>query len=267
MSGPARPQLGRSIVAPFTTIGVLAAVLTWEVEHAGSILLAVAVTAGGAAVGVVVARQLRRDIENVADQELYLSVSDTGIGFSPDVARLFERFRQGDSSSTRQHGGLGLGLDIVRHVVELHGGTVTATSGGENAGSTFEVRLPIRPWDATVLDAPCSRASVPSLRGVSVLVVDDDLKALEFVRTTLEQFGAIVATASSAKEAKGRYRRETPDVFGCPCAGRDRGRKGPASREHSCTATWPGARRLASGGALLARRMTKSQRYARRKMM
>jgi len=73
-------------------------------------------------------------------------VSDTGIGFSPDVARLFERFRQGDSSSTRQHGGLGLGLDIVRHVVELHGGAVTATSGGENAGSTFEVRLPIRPW-------------------------------------------------------------------------------------------------------------------------
>jgi len=141
MSGPARPQAGRSIVAPFTTIGVLAAVLTWEVEHAGSILLAVAVTAGGAAVGVVVARQLRRDIENVADQELYLSVSDTGIGFSPDVAaHLFERFRRGDSSSTRQHGGLGLGLDIVRHVVELHGGTVTATSGGENAGST--VRSP-----------------------------------------------------------------------------------------------------------------------------
>ena len=67
MSCPARPQLGRLIVTPFTTIGVLAAVLTWEVEHAGSILLAVAVTAGGAAVGGVVARQLRRDIENVAD--------------------------------------------------------------------------------------------------------------------------------------------------------------------------------------------------------
>jgi len=66
MSGPAR-QLGRLIVTPFTTIGVLAAVLTWEVEHVGSILLAVAVAAGGVAIGVVVARQLRRDIENVAD--------------------------------------------------------------------------------------------------------------------------------------------------------------------------------------------------------
>jgi signal transduction histidine kinase len=78
------------------------------------------------------------------DPDLRLSVRDTGIGFTPEIAaHLFERFRQGDSSSTRAHGGLGLGLSIVRHVVELHGGTVTAESPGVNQGSVFEVCLPM----------------------------------------------------------------------------------------------------------------------------
>ncbi len=72
--------------------------------------------------------------------QVRLTVSDTGIGFPPAVAaHLFERFRQGDASSTREHGGLGLGLGIVRHVVELHGGRVSASSAGDNAGSTFEM--------------------------------------------------------------------------------------------------------------------------------
>jgi len=146
--------------------------------------------------------------------ELRLVVSDSGIGFSPDVAtHLFERFRQGDSSSTRQHGGLGLGLGIVRHVVELHGGTVTATSAGENQGSTFEVRLPIRAWEAPLVEPMNLAAPAPSLRGVTVLVVDDDVHALDYVRATLEQYGAIVVTASSAREAKARFKREPPDVF------------------------------------------------------
>jgi CheY-like chemotaxis protein len=143
-----------------------------------------------------------------------LIVSDTGIGFSPDVAtHLFERFRQGDSSTTRQHGGLGLGLGIVRHVVELHGGTVTACSAGENRGSTFEVRLPARAWEAPLVEPMNLAAPAPSLRGVTVLVVDDDVNALEYVRATLEQYGAVVVTASSAREAKARFKREPPDVF------------------------------------------------------
>src|SRR3954469_620311 len=382
MAGSVRPQLGRLIVTPFATIGVLAAVLMWEIEHVGSITLGIVITAGAVAIGVVVARQFRRDIDKVTDHyaallrtadeqsrqadaanrlkdeflatlshelrtplnsvlgwarllasgkldapqtvravqaieragwaqsrviedlldvsrivagklqlnarptvvqplvqaavdslrpaaeakritvvttldptptpiaadadrlqqvawnlvsnaikftpsggrvgvrltssadELRLVVSDNGIGFSPDVAtHLFERFRQGDSSSTRQHGGLGLGLGIVRHVVELHGGTVTATSAGENMGSVFQVRLPLRPWAAPVADVPAPPAEAPSLRGVSVLVVDSDVHALQFVRESLEQYGAVVVTATTPKEAKAKFSRQRPDVF------------------------------------------------------
>jgi len=383
MSGLARQQLGRLIITPFVTIGVMAALLVWEIEHVGSIMIAVAIGVGAVVVGAVVAKRLRSDIDQVADryaallrdadeqsrradaanrlkdeflatlshelrtpltsilgwsrllasgkldrsqgasavqaieragwaqarliedlldvssiaagrfavtmrptlvrplvegavaslrtaaeakrltidvvvdsapldpiaadpdrlqqvvwnlvsnaikftpsgghvdvcleatarQELRLVVHDTGIGFLPDVAgHLFERFRQGDSSSTRSHGGLGLGLGIVRHVVELHGGTVTAASAGAHAGSTFEVRIPIRPWDAPLSEPPQPVGPAPSLRGVSALVVDDDPHGLAFVRATLEQYGAIVVTASSAREAKDRFMREPPDV-------------------------------------------------------
>jgi signal transduction histidine kinase/ActR/RegA family two-component response regulator len=382
MSGH-RPQLGRLIVTPFATIGVLSAVLVWEVEHVGSILLAVAITAGGVLIGVLVSRQLRRDIAQVTDyyagllrtadeqsrqaeaanrlkddflttvshelrtplnsvlgwarllasgkldgpqsaravqaieragwaqsrliedlldlsrivggtlelsvrptavqpmveaavdalrpaasakrihvdvsldaslppiaidadrfkqvvwnlvsnaikftpsrgrvevrldaggpEEMRLTVSDTGIGFPPSVAaHLFERFRQGDSSSTREHGGLGLGLGIVRHVVELHGGTVTASSRGDNSGSTFEVRIPIRIVDAPAIEPPVAAPPAPSLQGVSVLVVDADQQALAFVRDTLERHGAIVSTTSSPHDAKARCRRNPPDVL------------------------------------------------------
>ena len=382
MSGPRRLQLGRLIVTPFATIGVLAAVLTWEVEHVGSILLAVAIAAIGVAIGVLVARQLRRDIARVGDHyaallhtadeqsrradaanrvkdeflatlshelrtplnsvlgwarllasgkldatqtaravraieragwaqsrliddlldlsrivtgtleltmqstavqpaveaaveslryaaeakriaievaidpalpamaadadrlkqvvwnlvsnaikftptggritvrvqatadEMRLVVRDSGIGFAPHVAaHLFERFRQGDSSSTREHSGLGLGLGIVRHIVELHGGTVTASSGGDNAGSTFEVRLPIRLIDAATVMVPVPSPPAPALRGVSVLVVDDDPQQLAFVRDTLERQGAVVATATSPNEARARCQRDPPDVL------------------------------------------------------
>jgi len=102
--------------------------------------------------------------------DVLLTVRDSGIGFETEVAtHLFERFRQGDSSSTREHGGLGLGLGIVRHVVELHGGIVSAASGGENAGSTFAVRLPLRPLTAPAAEPPHDLpTAAPTLRGVSV---------------------------------------------------------------------------------------------------
>ncbi len=384
MSGFSRPLLGRLIVTPFATIGVIAAVLTWEVEHVGSVVLSLAILVGGIVVGVAVARRLRCDFDRLADHyeallrtadeqsrqaehanrvkdeflatlshelrtplnsvlgwarllaggklnaeqtaramqaieragwaqsrliedlldvsrivsgklqisprptliqplvhsavdalraaadakhisvevdvaddvgpialdpdrvrqvvwnllsnaikftpsggrvtitmtahggEVCLSVEDTGIGFRPEVAaHLFERFRQGDSSSTRQFGGLGLGLGIVRHLVELHGGTVSAYSAGENAGSRFEVRLPIPEVEAAPVERPHAaiHPPVPSLRGVSVLVVDDDPHALDFLRSTLEQSGAAVVTASSAREARDRFTRQRPDVI------------------------------------------------------
>lgn len=146
--------------------------------------------------------------------EVSLSVHDTGIGFDPAVAaHLFERFRQGDSSPTRQYGGLGLGLGIVRHLVELHGGIVTASSGGVGRGSVFEVRLPLRRAEACVPERPQAGDDAPSLRGVTVMVVDDDPQALSLARSTLEQRGALVVTASSVLEARERFAREVPDVL------------------------------------------------------
>ena len=379
---PDRPQLGRLIVTPFATIGVLAAVLVWEIEHVGSLLIALVIAVVAITVGVVVARRLRHDIDQVSEhyeallhiadeesrraeaanqmkdeflatlshelrtplnsvlgwsrllisgkldaaqtsrailaieragwaqsrliedlldmsrivrgsleinvrpsaiqplveaavnslraaadaksiaidvnldpalgpatvdpdrlrqvvwnlvsnaikftprggrvtvrlatdgQQMVLSVRDTGIGFTPDVAaHLFERFRQADSSSTREYGGLGLGLGIVRHIVELHGGTVSSSSGGEHAGSLFEVRLPIRTPTEPIVEPPLPTTHVPSLSGVSVLVVDDDPQAVEFARVALEQHGAVVITARSVKEARERYTREAPDVI------------------------------------------------------
>jgi signal transduction histidine kinase/ActR/RegA family two-component response regulator len=379
---PSRRQLGRLIVTPFATIGVLAAVLVWEIEHVGSVVLAIAIAAGGVVIGAMVARQLRDDMNRLADHyesllatadaesrraetanrvkdeflatlshelrtplnsilgwtrllgsgklepaqaeravqaieragwsqsrliedlldisrivagklqiepratrieplidsavnalrpaaeakqltlsvvldhppgtiaadpdrvqqvvwnlvsnaikftpaggrvtvtlectrwELRLTVSDTGVGFSPEVAaHLFERFRQGDSSPTRPFGGLGLGLGIVRHLVELHGGTVHAHSDGPGRGSTFEVRLPVRLADSVTPDPLPATPVPPSLRGVLVLVVDDDPQALDFVRSALEQSGAAVVTASSAREARDQFTRERPDVI------------------------------------------------------
>jgi len=377
-----RPQLGRLVVTPFATIGVLSAVLMWEVEHVGSIALALVIAAIGVVIGVIVARQLRRNIDSLTDYytallrnadeqsreaesahrlkddflatlshelrtplnsvlgwahmlatgkldaaqseqavraiersgwaqsrviedlldtsrivagrleitmrptnmplivqsavdslrpaaearridvavtiepgfvtvagdperlqqvvwnlvsnaikftpadgwievhlestatAIQLTVCDSGIGFTPDVAaHLFQRFRQGDSSSTREHGGLGLGLGIVRHVVELHGGTVTAASAGEGAGSVFRVRLPLRRWESPIEEPPQLAPQEPSLRGISVMVVDADAKQLDFVWSSLEQCGAVVVTASSAQEAKDRFRRQAPDVL------------------------------------------------------
>src|SRR6185369_9097605 len=112
-------------------------------------------------------------------------VSDTGIGILPDfLPHIFERFRQAESGSTRQHAGLGLGLAIVRNLVEMHGGTVFATSGGEGRGSTFRVRLPLRivhPAESAeerrkdfIRTGAAPTIELPRLTGTHVLVVDDD---------------------------------------------------------------------------------------------
>jgi PAS domain S-box-containing protein len=132
-----------------------------------------------------------------------VTVSDTGVGIESELLpHVFDRFRQADSSMTRQHGGLGLGLAIVRHLVELHGGTVRASSGGEGQGATFTVSFPVVPADerrATTTAPPPARPV--SLSGSRILVVDDDPDALEFVGEVLRRAGSAVITVRSAAEA------------------------------------------------------------------
>jgi signal transduction histidine kinase/ActR/RegA family two-component response regulator len=152
-------------------------------------------------------------VESAGDA-MRLVVRDTGIGFHPETApELFERFRQGDSGTTRQYGGLGLGLTIARHLVEQHGGTIAARSAGPNAGAEFEVRLPVPHADVQPADQTQPFEPAPLLRGVSVLVVDDNPEDREFVRTSLEHYGAVVRTAASADEACERFRVDRPDVI------------------------------------------------------
>jgi hypothetical protein len=137
-----------------------------------------------------------------ADDDLRIVVRDTGIGFQPEAAlQLFEQFRQGDTGTTRQYGGLGLGLAIARHLVEQHGGTIASRSDGPDQGAEFEVRLPMRAGAATAPDQATPVEPAPLLRGLSILVVDDNPDDREFVRTSLEHYGAVVRTAASTQEA------------------------------------------------------------------
>jgi len=151
-----------------------------------------------------------------------ISVKDTGAGIPPELLpHVFERFRQGDSSTTRAHGGLGLGLAIVRHLVEAHGGTVTAESDGLGLGSSFCVSLPFfqarpRPREAEPVRAavrPVPPPAVTSLEALRVLIVDDDHDTLEVVKELLEQAGAAVTSAASADEALASLRQSPPDVL------------------------------------------------------
>ena len=138
-----------------------------------------------------------------------ISVSDTGQGISQEfLPHVFDRFRQADSSTTRHHGGLGLGLAIVRHLVELHGGTVYAESQGEGQGSTFKVELPLKVISFEKLEAESIRHGVtmphdcpPTLDDLHVLVVDDEQDARELLVTVLERCGAAVVAVATAREA------------------------------------------------------------------
>lgn len=145
-----------------------------------------------------------------------ISVSDTGEGIAPDfLPFVFDRFRQADASTTRQHGGLGLGLSIVKHLTELHGGSVRAKSPGLGQGATFIVSLPVR---VTTSDpASPSRADHADetimLTGIRILVVDDDPDARDLVRRMLANSGAEVRTAASAAEAVVALREKPPHLL------------------------------------------------------
>jgi CheY-like chemotaxis protein len=158
------------------------------------------------------------------NSHIEITVSDTGQGIDPGfLPHVFDRFRQADQKITRTHGGLGLGLSIVRHLVELHGGTVRAESEGEGQGSTFTVLLPVAPVYAPhVAEArihPAARETLPPfecperLDGLCVLVVDDEADTREMLRAGLGHCGAEVTTAGSAAEALSGIRQSPPDVL------------------------------------------------------
>jgi PAS domain S-box-containing protein len=150
-----------------------------------------------------------------------LRVSDTGKGIDPAfLPYVFDRFRQADPSTTRHVGGLGLGLALVRHIVELHGGTVEAASGGLNQGATFSIELPIRAvssppserrlWQESAVPESSPRASLTDIR---VLVIDDELDAREIIASVLEDAGAEVVTAASSADAIKALERFTPQII------------------------------------------------------
>jgi PAS domain S-box-containing protein len=146
---------------------------------------------------------------------LSLSVTDNGKGIEPEfIPHVFERFRQADSTSTRSHGGLGLGLAIVRHLVELHGGTVHAESGGIGQGSTFTVRLPL----TTPLQGPAAPKPEPAdpdvrLDGVRVMVVEDEQDVRDFLRMSLVHYGAEVTAFETSADALVAVEAQRPDVL------------------------------------------------------
>jgi PAS domain S-box-containing protein len=149
---------------------------------------------------------------------LTLAVADNGKGIEPEfLPHVFERFRQADSTSTRAHGGLGLGLAIVRHLVELHGGTVQADSAGAGQGATFTVRLPLTaPMDAIprAREAPeASAGSEVRLDGVKVMIVEDENDVRDFLRVSLVQYGADVTAFATTAEALPAVEAERPDVL------------------------------------------------------
>jgi len=158
-------------------------------------------------------------------------ISDTGVGISPDfLPHVFGRFQQADGAMTRSHTGLGLGLAIARHLVEIHGGTIEASSDGPGRGATFTVTLPVMGVRGNNSDirqdqfeaahappVPDNRA-MPNLRGLRILTIDDEADTRDLVRTVLESCGADVVTAASAREGLDSLSRWNPHVLICDIA-------------------------------------------------
>jgi PAS domain S-box-containing protein len=162
---------------------------------------AVKFTPPGGRIGVVLER---------VNSHIEISVEDSGVGIKPEfLAFVFDRFRQADASTTRRQGGLGIGLSIVKHLMELHGGSVRVKSPGEGLGSTFIVALPISVIRSeeddrhtrTFGDVDVSTVALPSLAGFTALVVDDEADARSLIARLIEERGGAVATAASAEEA------------------------------------------------------------------
>jgi PAS domain S-box-containing protein len=157
------------------------------------------------------------------NSHLEIIVSDTGAGIRPDfLPYVFERFRQADAGTTRKNGGLGLGLAIVRHIVEMHGGSVEASSAGEGQGATFTVRLPLMIVYPQRLDTPREHPrterrkpimELAGLSGIHVLAIDDEEDALTLMREILEAAGATVTTLATPIGAIERIEAVKPDVL------------------------------------------------------
>ena len=148
------------------------------------------------------------------DNHAHIVIADSGKGISPKfLPQLFESFWQEDVTTTRQYGGLGLGLSIVKYLVEAHGGTVTAESPGEGLGATFTVRLPLLPTERRSEQSFALPENDLDLTAVKVLTVDDDPDTLELIMMVLSQYGAEVRGANSVAEAYTLFRTFQPQVL------------------------------------------------------
>src|SRR5262249_24074314 len=148
------------------------------------------------------------------DSSIEVKVTDTGIGISREfIPFVFDRFRQADASSTRKYGGLGLGLAIVRHLVELHGGSVVAGRPGAGLGATFSVDLPVADTSRARSETQRPQPATMDLAGIRALVVDDEADTRELVAQIIEHQGGVAEKAESYDAALAALNQFTPNVL------------------------------------------------------
>jgi CheY-like chemotaxis protein len=158
-------------------------------------------------------------LENT-EKGVRITVADTGKGIQPQfLPHVFDRFRQADSTTTRVYGGLGIGLAVVRHIAELHGGSVSVRSEGDGKGATFVMELPLKPVPAAPHESkampkekPAAAQWLRNLSGLRVLLVDDEPDAREVIAEILTRCGAEVSSVASTKEALDAFKSQPPDV-------------------------------------------------------
>jgi CheY-like chemotaxis protein len=152
------------------------------------------------------------------DRHCSIVIADTGIGISPEfLPYIFERFRQADQSTTREHGGLGLGLAIAKEITELHGGVLKASSAGRGQGTRFVLSLP-RMLTSDAIAVSSDSTDRPNLAGKRILVVDDDADSREIASQALAGTGAAITQAASGREALEQWRAQPFDVLICDLA-------------------------------------------------